>query len=90
MLGRFVAAGESRRDEIGSGLFLLHYPDGTMRIEHTCDRGPRGVIVCAPEISTEPGWHTIVCADPLTISPSILCADCGLHGYVREGRWVGA
>jgi hypothetical protein len=27
--------------------------------------------------------------DPLTISPSVLCA-CGDHGFIREGRWVRA
>lgn len=25
--------------------------------------------------------------DPLTLSPSILDPDCGLHGYIRGGRW---
>ena len=28
--------------------------------------------------------------DPLTISPSVLCRDCGLHGWIRDGRWVPA
>lgn len=32
--------------------------------------------------------------DPLTLSPSILCAPdkggCGEHGFIREGRWVTA
>lgn len=27
--------------------------------------------------------------DPLTLSPSLLCA-CGDHGFVREGKWVPA
>lgn len=31
---------------------------------------------------------------PLTLSPSILCSPskggCGIHGYIREGRWVTA
>lgn len=27
--------------------------------------------------------------DPLTLSPSLLCA-CGDHGFIREGRWVPA
>lgn len=27
--------------------------------------------------------------DPLTISPSILC-DCGDHGYIQNGKWIGA
>jgi hypothetical protein len=27
--------------------------------------------------------------EPLTLSPS-LSFPCGLHGFIREGRWVGA
>lgn len=27
--------------------------------------------------------------EPLTLSPSLLCA-CGDHGFIREGRWVPA
>ena len=26
--------------------------------------------------------------EPLTLHPSLLCDTCGLHGYIREGRWV--
>ena len=35
------------------------------------------------------GW-TVVSKEPLTVSPSILCGECGLHGFWREGKWVGA
>jgi hypothetical protein len=28
-------------------------------------------------------------ADPLTISPSVLC-QCGDHGFIRDGLWVPA
>lgn len=31
--------------------------------------------------------HELVQADPLTISPSLLCPRCGHHGHIREGRW---
>ena len=33
---------------------------------------------------------TVVTKEPLTVSPSILCWKCGLHGFWREGKWVGA
>lgn len=26
----------------------------------------------------------------LTLSPSILCHQCGHHGWIRDGRWVDA
>jgi len=28
--------------------------------------------------------------DPLTLSPSLLCGQCGDHGFIRGGRWVRA
>ena len=35
------------------------------------------------------GW-TVESWEPLTISPSILCYGSGLHGWIRDGRWVPA
>lgn len=34
-------------------------------------------------------WE-VVQEDPLTLTPSLLCRQCGDHGYIREGRWVRA
>lgn len=33
---------------------------------------------------------TLVSWEPLTIAPSILCGQCGDHGYIRNGRWESA
>ena len=35
------------------------------------------------------GWQ-LVNHDPLTITPSILCGECGLHGFITDGQWVSA
>lgn len=35
------------------------------------------------------GW-TVEQTDPLTISPSIQCGRCGVHGFFRAGVWVPA
>lgn len=40
------------------------------------------------EILTGPVWD-LLSADPLTISPSLLCS-CGAHGFIREGKWAPA
>jgi hypothetical protein len=34
---------------------------------------------------------TLEQAEPITLSPSLLCTmpGCGHHGFIREGRWVG-
>ena len=75
---------------------LLFYVDGTVRFRHRCDRGDRGVIVCAPALQLDEGGHRITGRDPVmekvpvTVEPSILCSDCGTHGFVRNGRWSDA
>lgn len=33
------------------------------------------------------GWQ-VVSAEPLTLTPSILCRVCGVHGFITNGRWV--
>ena len=36
---------------------------------------------------------TVTQKEPLTVTPSIHCAEpegCGLHGWIRDGKWVSA
>jgi hypothetical protein len=33
---------------------------------------------------------TVESLEPLTVSPSVLCLTCGLHGFIRNGQWVPA
>lgn len=40
-------------------------------------------------LNRETGW-VIEQRNPLTLSPSIHCLECGCHGFIREGRWVPA
>lgn len=82
---------------VGAEIVLML--DGRRLFSHVCDRrvsnpnrhsrftANAGVIRCAPELDVA---HRTESTDPLTITPSILCLDCGLHGYVRAGRWVPA
>lgn len=35
------------------------------------------------------GW-TVTCWEPLTVTPSLLCRDCGTHGFITAGAWVPA
>ena len=72
------------------GMALMFYPDGRVAFRHVCDRGERGVIVCAPFLQTESGGHQVVSRHPWAITPSILCPDCGTHGFVTDGNWVPA
>jgi len=78
--------GWTTRQEHGSGVASLRYPDGSVRIQHRCDRGPRGALIAAPALQLS-GGHSIAQAEPLTVTPSILCKDCGLHGFITDGVW---
>jgi hypothetical protein len=71
---------------IGGGKAIIFYPDGRVAFQHTCDRAERGVIRCAPFLRIGDG-HTVVSRYPLTIIPSLLCPDCGTHGFVTDGNW---
>ena len=75
-------------DRVGLDKALLTYADGTVRFEHVCDRGRRGVIVCAPALQIGNG-HTLTRATDgrATVRASILCDDCGTHGWVTDGLW---
>ncbi|WP_295101608.1 hypothetical protein [uncultured Microbacterium sp.] len=64
----------------------LHYPDGTIRVRHECHRPRDGrTLIHAPTL-TIPG-HVVVSTDPVTITPSFLCSDCGMHGFLTDGVW---
>lgn len=83
------------RNLCGPSYRLLFWSDGRVGFEHKCDRGDAGVIVCAPlltahQITDHPcekcsGLHTVP-----TVRPSILCPDCGTHGFITDGRWATA
>ena len=74
--------------EVLPAMALVHYPDGRVAFRHVCDRGDRGLVVCAPFLRLRDG-HRLVSWHPPTVEPSILCPDCGTHGFVTAGRWVG-
>lgn len=73
---------------LGEGMALFFYTDGTVRFRHRCDRGARGVIYCGPRLQIGSG-HSVTenASGAPTITPSILCDDCGTHGYVTDGIW---
>lgn len=44
-------------------------------------------------IAFRPGGHVLEAAEPLTIIGSLYCVPaehCGVHGWIRDGRWVPA
>lgn len=87
---RLIADGFTERVPVANELFVLFYPDGSVRFEHPC-HNPRANldVTTAPALQIGIG-HTLVSREPLHIEPSILCADCGTHGWVRNGEWAQA
>ena len=69
-----------------SGMYLNFHGDGTIRFQHRCDRGDRGIIICAPALHSAHSWDERT----KTVTPSLLCPDCGTHGFVRRCQWVAA
>lgn len=68
---------------------ILRYPDGAVRVRHECHR-PRDnrTLIHAPMLQLD-GGHTITSGSPITVTPSILCEDCGMHGFLTNGTWLG-
>jgi hypothetical protein len=78
---RIVFTTWRRHDPVG--LIETHpAPDG--------DRHSAGVLFDLPGVAEafpdRPLW-TLEQLDPLTLSPSLQCKDCGHHGWIRAGRW---
>jgi hypothetical protein len=36
------------------------------------------------------GLHTVASLDPVHLEPSLLFSCCGVHGFLRGGKWVDA
>lgn len=72
---------------VGDDKCLLEYPDGSVRFQHVCYRPSSGyTLIHAPRLQLD-GGHTITRNNPITVTPSIMCDDCGTHGFVTDGVW---
>lgn len=50
---------------------------------HLCKR-EYAAIICAPSVAK----HSVVFDESsITVTPSILCVSCGLHGFVTDSTW---
>lgn len=72
------------------GEMQLCWSEGQFRLRHLCDRSASGrnVIICAPVLSQH--FVQWVPEAGYTVQPSILCPDCGLHGWIRANEWQPA
>lgn len=80
------------RVEVGPGLFLLGLEDDRFALEHHCRIVDGFQLVVSPRLDK----HQVMAPfDPetawrVTVQPSILCPDCGLHGFITDSVWVPA
>jgi hypothetical protein len=51
---------------------------------------PEERTVHGPWVAAGTRVHTLVSREPLHLEPSLLWACCGLHGWVRDGKWISA
>lgn len=80
---------ERQRVWVADGMAVVWDGD-LVKFDHLCEVMAGGDQKrTAPRLQIGNG-HRIVTEDPLTIVASILCPGCGLHGWVRDGRWVEA
>jgi hypothetical protein len=61
-------------------------------VEHPCNaKWSENGVTKAMLPLYDTGW-TLACPDPITVIPSIHCnaqwGGCGLHGYIRDGKWI--
>lgn len=78
------------RHDLGDGMAVTVDGDGMHYFEHDCavitwaDTGDQTRKRVGPNLSK----HTRTGPLPtITIRASILCPDCGLHGFVTDGVW---
>lgn len=85
-----ISGGYTTLVEVGSDIQVAFYPGGDVGVRHMCNRSVRprdgrtGIV--APRLQLD-GGHRIESTNPITISPSVACSDCGLHGFIRNGTW---
>lgn len=80
-LGEGVRAEVRELDGVVHGVAYVHpSPDGA-----PCE----GWAPIKPRV--EDGWDAVdITHEHLTLRPSLLCAACGHHGFIRDGRWIEA
>lgn len=78
----------SARLELGEGMAVVWTSDGVF-FEHECRVLPDDIrLLCAPSFHAE---HVVNAGvmELATVKPSVLCPDCGTHGFITDGVWKG-
>lgn len=85
-LGHGVSMAWATKDDERVGLLESHSgPDGEECSGYVTFDLPK-----AREVEPEGPFWRVESWEPLTISPSVLCRQCGNHGFIRDGNWIPA
>lgn len=85
-------AGEVGVYDIGNRHFVVPYGEAGYRWWHDCPAVEHVSWGWIGRVSAErESGHRIVHHAPsLTVEGSLICPDCGDHGFIRDMRWVAA
>ena len=82
--------------DVGGGVQIVGYTQGGvpgpagLLERHACVDGYQHVGMLPYDRGQGgPVWR-VLAEDPTTIAPSVLCRQCGLHGWIRDGQWMPA
>lgn len=79
--------GMTRYVDLGGDMGLMYFDDAPLPLfRHRCDRGDRGVLICAPSLN--PAHVVTETERGVTVRASVLCPDCGTHGYITDSAWT--
>lgn len=82
-----VPNGAVKVTAVGRDIAVHQYANGDFGIAHNCKMiGEDQQLRHAPILDWA-GGHQILQREPLTITPSIQCSDCGLHGFITNDVW---
>jgi len=80
---KFYPRGEPGVIDLGDGQFLLPTTGAPEFLWwHRCPKR-----AAWRQIGGTTSGHKVTSHDPVTIQGSLLCTDCGAHGFVEDGRW---
>lgn len=57
--------------------------DDRPTVWHWCEKGGKWS-------ASRCSLHDLISSEPLHLEPSVLYVCCGMHGWIRDGRWVEA
>lgn len=89
---RSYPAGEPGVDDIGSRHFVQIYGEAGYMWWHDCpavEHVSWGWFGRVDE-GRESGHRIVTHAPTLTVEGSLICTDCGDHGFIRGMKWVAA